>query len=37
MQLTGPARDRFVAIARERAHLAGDTLIREADEGATSF
>ena len=30
MQLTGPARDRFVAIAHERAHLAGDTLIREA-------
>ena len=37
MQLTGPARDRFVAIAHERAHLAGDTLIREADEGREVF
>ncbi|WP_374635354.1 Crp/Fnr family transcriptional regulator [Paracoccus sp. (in: a-proteobacteria)] len=37
MQLTGPARDRFVAIARERAHETGETLIREAGEGRDVF
>ena len=37
MQLTGPARDRFVAIARERAHETGATLIREAGEGRDVF
>ncbi len=37
MHLTGPARDRFVAIARERAHETGATLIREAGEGRDVF
>ena len=37
MQLTGPARDRFIAIARERTHTTGETLIREADEGRDVF
>jgi CRP/FNR family cyclic AMP-dependent transcriptional regulator len=37
MQLTGTARERFLAIARERSHQAGATLIREADEGRDVF
>lgn len=37
MHLTGPAHDSFVAIAHARAHVAGDTLIRVADEGRDVF
>ncbi|SFA51825.1 cAMP-binding domain of CRP or a regulatory subunit of cAMP-dependent protein kinases [Paracoccus halophilus] len=37
MQLTGKAREMFMAVAREQAHQPGETLILEADAGRAVF